>query len=95
MPASDARPTLIVYRRPSCHLCDDAEMLLHVELDERAARGLVTPIIEHIDVSMAPDLESRYGPRIPVIAVGDDELTLVTSGSRIRALLDRTMPPPA
>jgi hypothetical protein len=95
MTASDARPTLIVYRRPACHLCDDAEMLLRMEVEERAARGLVTPIIKHIDVSATPDLESRYGARIPVIAVADEELAFVTSGSRIRALLDRTMPPPA
>lgn len=87
-----ARPTLTVYRRPDCHLCDDAEILLRDELAIRARAGQVTANVRQLDISGDPGLESRYGSRIPVFAVGDDELDLVTTPSQVRAFLDRTLP---
>jgi hypothetical protein len=88
------RPTLTMYRRPSCHLCDDAEILLRDELAQRARAGLPPLHIEHVDISGDPALEERYGRRIPVFAVGDEEVQLVTSASQLRAFLDRTLPAP-
>jgi hypothetical protein len=87
-----ARPTLIVYRRPSCRLCDDAEVLLRDELALRARAGQVTASVRKVDITDDPGLESHYGRRIPVFAVGDDELQLVTSASQVREFLNRALP---
>ena len=94
MPTTDpaSRPTLTVYRQPSCHLCDDAEVLLRGELAIRARAGQVTATVRQVDISADPDLESRYRSRIPVFEVGGEELDLVTNASQIRAFLDRTLP---
>ncbi len=67
------RLTLTIYRRPGCHLCDDAELLLRDELAQRARAGLPSLEIEHMDISTDPELEARYRRRIPVFAIGDVE----------------------
>ncbi|MFV2064113.1 MAG: glutaredoxin family protein [Chloroflexota bacterium] len=85
-------PTLIVYYRPGCHLCDDAEILLRDELAQRAREGLVTASVARVDITIDPDLETRYGTRVPVFAVGADETDLVTTGRQIRDFLERTLP---
>ena len=90
----DARPTLIVYRRPGCHLCDDAEILLRDELAQRARAGLSLANVERVDISTDPALESHYRRRIPVFRVGDEETELVTNGSQVREFLGRTLPAP-
>lgn len=90
----DRRPTLIIYRRPGCHLCDDAELLLRDELAERARAGLQPVAIERIDISTDPELESRYRRRIPVFVVGAFESELVTSTRQVREFLERALPGP-
>lgn len=92
MTTSTPRPTLIVYRRPGCHLCDDAESLLRDELAQRARAGLVTASVQQVDISTDEDLEARYGARIPVFAIGDEEAHLVTTGRQVREFLNRSMP---
>jgi hypothetical protein len=84
-----ARLTLTIYRRDGCGICDEAEDLLAEELDVRQAAGRAVPIVEHVDIERDPDLEARYGPRIPVFTVGRHELDLVVTPGRLRALLDR------
>ena len=61
-------------------------------LEERATRGEVVPVVRDIDVSADPDLEARYGALVPVVAMGDAELPLVTSARQLRAFLDATLP---
>jgi hypothetical protein len=90
-----ARPTLIVYRRSGCHLCDDAEILLRDELAMRARAGLPPPEVKRVDISIDPTLEARYRRRIPVFAIGDKESELVTSGRQVREFLERALPTPA
>lgn len=92
MPDTVVRPTLTIYRRPGCHLCDDAEALLRDELAIRARSGLPGVTLAHADVSEDPGLDARYGRRLPVFAIGDDEIELVTSRRRIRAFLDHALP---
>ena len=92
MTDSTARPTLTIYRRPGCHLCDDAEMLLRDELALRARAGLPVVTVAHVDVSGDPVLEARYARRIPVFEVGDEEIQLVTSAGQIRSFLERALP---
>ena len=86
------RPLLTIYRRPGCTLCDEAESLLAEELEARAARGELTPIIAVVDVSSDSALEARYGSRVPVFAVADDEIGPVISQRRLRAFLERLLP---
>ena len=88
-------PTLTIYRRAGCHLCDRAEDLLHGVLEERARSGQVTPHVQIEDVSSGADLEARYGERVPVLAMGGEEVSGVTSERRLRAFLDRQLRAPA
>jgi glutaredoxin len=89
------RPTLTIYRRPDCHLCDDAEMLLRDELAQRARAGLTPIEVERVDISKDPELETRYRRHIPVFAIGDQEIELVTNGRQVREFLERTLPNPS
>jgi Glutaredoxin-like domain (DUF836) len=88
------RPSLTIYRRPGCHLCDDAELLLRDELAERARSGLPPVTVLHVDISTDPELESRYRRRIPVFAIGGVECELVTSGRQVREFLAQALPSP-
>lgn len=81
-------PSLILYSRPGCHLCDDARMALEALLADRAARGLAAPRLEERDISTAPELERRFGTEIPVVELGERRLTLATSPVRLRRLLE-------
>ncbi len=89
-----ARITLTIYRRPGCHLCDDAELLLRDELAQRARAGLPPIEVEHIDISTDPELEARYRRRIPVFAIAGHETELVTSGRQVREFLEQAAPGP-
>ncbi|MEZ4596463.1 MAG: cytochrome c biogenesis protein CcdA [Chloroflexota bacterium] len=62
-------------------------------LEERAAQGEVVPEVREVDVDASPGLRERYGALVPVVAVGEAELPLVTSGRQLRAFL-ATAPAP-
>ncbi len=89
------RATLTIYRRPGCHLCDDAEILLRDELAERARSGLAPIEVERVNISVDPELEARYRRRIPVFAIGEEESELVTNGRQVREFLERALPSPS
>ena len=55
---------LTVYSRSGCHLCDDI-------VSELRARGLSPEIV---DVDSDPELARRYGLRVPVLVLGDEEV---------------------
>jgi glutaredoxin len=59
--------TVTLYTKPECGLCDDAKVVLE---RVRARRPFS---LEEVDVSADPDLLSRYGERLPVVAVGGVE----------------------
>jgi glutaredoxin len=61
-----ARVTL--YTRAGCHLCEEAERVL---VAERAATAFR---LELVDVDRDPELQRRYGVRVPVVAVDGEEL---------------------
>jgi glutaredoxin len=63
-----AVPTLTLYGRPGCHLCDDARAQL---LALRAELGF--DLVEH-DIEADEDLHRRYLERIPVVALDGEEL---------------------
>lgn len=54
-------PTLTLYTRAGCHLCEQAE----AGLQALAYR------YEPVDVSGNPELEARYGHDVPVLALGE------------------------
>jgi glutaredoxin len=60
--------TVTLYGRAGCHLCDDARAAL-----ERI-RAEHPFILEEIDIETDDGLLRRYVERIPVIALGGEEL---------------------
>jgi glutaredoxin len=61
-------PTLTLYSRPGCHLCDDAR----AALERVRARAPFT--LREVNIETDDSLHSRYVERIPVVALGDHEL---------------------
>lgn len=61
-------PTITLYSRPGCHLCDDARAAL-VDIRQRA-----TFTLEEVDITTDDDLHRRYLERIPVVALDGEEL---------------------
>jgi glutaredoxin len=61
-------PTITLYSRPGCHLCDDARAALE-RVRARAAFSL-----REIDITSDDSLHRRYLERIPVVALGEEEL---------------------
>jgi glutaredoxin len=61
-------PTLTLYSRPGCHLCDEARAAL-----ERV-RARTSFTVREIDISTDDSLHKRYLERIPVVTLGDEEL---------------------
>ena len=59
---------LTLYGKPGCHLCDNARAAV-----ERVREAHPFEL-EEVDVSIDPLLYRRYGERIPVLAVDDEEL---------------------
>lgn len=53
-------PPFTLYAKAGCHLCDEARDLL-------ASHGL--PVVE-TDIAGDPELQRRYGWRIPVLRTG-------------------------
>ena len=56
-------PTVTLYTRRGCHLCDDAKAVLD---DARAQRPFELAVI---DVDSDPALRARYTNDVPVVAV--------------------------
>jgi glutaredoxin len=61
-------PTLTLYSRPGCHLCDEARIAL-----ERV-RARAPFALREVNIETDDSLLRRYLERIPVVALGDEEL---------------------
>jgi glutaredoxin len=61
-------PTLTLYSRPGCHLCDDARAAL-----ERV-RARAPFSLREVDITTDDDLHRRYLERIPVVCLEGEEL---------------------
>jgi glutaredoxin len=71
---------LVLYSRPGCHLCDDA----------RAVLQRVGHPFEEVDIESDDALMRRYLERIPVVALGGEELyDFVVDEADLRGRLDR------
>ena len=91
MSLSSPTATLNFYRRDGCELCDEARDALQVVLEDRVRRGEPVPRVREINLSRQPELEADYGARVPVLAVGSQELALATSTRQISSFLDRVL----
>jgi glutaredoxin len=77
-------PTLTLYGKPGCHLCEDARR--EIEL----ARAELPIELEEVDVTLDAALHRRYGERIPVVEVDGEELfELRVDPHELRAALRR------
>jgi glutaredoxin-like protein DUF836 len=82
-PADVGRGRLVLYSRKYCHLCD--EMLAALS----ALDATLSP--EVMDVDSDPALEARFGEHVPVLMLGDVELSRHRLDvARVRAYLRQT-----
>ena len=63
-----SRPTVTLYGKAGCCLCDEATQALAAVRADRPFE------LEEVDVSIDPALNRVYGERIPVVAVDGEEL---------------------
>ncbi len=84
-------PTLVLYVREGCHLCEDGRAAVQGVLEHRAESGLTVPAVREVDIAADPVLEARYGTTIPVLALGGEELPLATGARSIRGFLSRVL----
>jgi glutaredoxin len=61
-------PTITIYGKPGCHLCEEARATVRRATVRQPVR------IEEVDITLDPGLHARYGERIPVVAVDGEEL---------------------
>jgi glutaredoxin len=52
-----------LYSRPGCHLCDEMKVIVE------ALVGDFGVVLEEVDITKDPELESRYGQEIPVLEI--------------------------
>jgi glutaredoxin len=77
-------PTLTLYGKPGCHLCDDARAAV-----ERVTARRDVPL-EQVDISRDPVLFKRYGERIPVLEMdGETVFELFVDEVVLERRLDR------
>jgi glutaredoxin len=77
-------PRVTLYGKPGCHLCEEAQAVVEAV---RAERDF--DLIE-IDITLDPRLHARYGERIPVLAIGDQEVfDYVIDPAVLRERLDK------
>lgn len=70
-------PTLTLYTRPGCHLCEQAAGNL-ARLEFR---------VQTVNVDLDPELRARHGDHVPVLALGDRVLGRgVFSAARLSTL---------
>jgi hypothetical protein len=84
---TDPLPSLVLYGRDGCHLCEETRTILAALLTERASRGLAVPPLQERDIDADDELHRRYAFTIPVLAVDGRELELATSPARLRRFL--------
>ena len=61
-------PTVTLYGKAGCCLCDDAKRAIEQVRQTRPFH------YDEIDVSLDPVLHARYGERIPVVALAGEEV---------------------
>jgi hypothetical protein len=88
---SGPSPTIVLYGKPGCGLCDEARTILEDLLAERAASGLPTAPIEERNILSDEAWKRAFFQEIPVVEVGQRRLALATSAAKLRQLLAETL----
>jgi glutaredoxin len=77
-------PTVVLYARPDCHLCDEAR----AQLELLRAEGLAFQL-EEVNIDSDDRLLARYLERIPVVVLdGEIVSELGLDSGELRARLD-------
>ena len=92
MTDSPMLPTLVLYARDGCHLCDETRDHLQALLEERVRRGEPIARVREVDIDADPELKARYGDLIPVLTCDGTELPLAMGRRAIDGFLDRVLP---
>ena len=61
-------PTVVLYGRPGCHLCEDARSVLV------AAQQRLGFTLRELDIEQDDELLAAYLERIPVVTIDGDEV---------------------
>jgi len=80
-------PTIFLYGKPGCGLCDEARAIVDAIVAERVAAGRIAPAIVERDVTTNGTWLEEFAFEIPVVEIGDRQLPLATSATAIRRLI--------
>ena len=77
----------VLYSKPECELCEVMQTDLLAVLGEHGGK------VQVVDISGDPELESRFGRKIPVLTV-DEEIVCVyrINEQRVRHWVAKTLP---
>lgn len=76
------QPTITVFTREGCHLCEEA-----IAVVQRVARGRAH--VELVDIDADPQLAARYTVRVPVVALDGREIAdYQIAADQLRSALD-------
>jgi hypothetical protein len=90
--ASPILPTVLLYARDGCHLCEETSAHLQAALEARVLRGDSIARVRQVDIDADSELNARYGDLIPVLALNGVELPLAMGRRAIDAFLNRVLP---
>lgn len=85
-------PTVLLYMRDGCHLCEETRDVLQAALEARVLRGEPIARVREVDIDADPELKARFGDLIPVLALNGTELPLAMGRRAIDAFFDRVLP---
>jgi hypothetical protein len=84
-------PTIVLYSKPGCGLCDETRRWLEALLAQRVAGGRPLTRMEERDISVNPAWERAFFASIPVVEAGDRRLKLATSPERLQSFVDEAL----
>lgn len=85
-------PTVLLYMRDGCNLCEETRDVMQAALEARVLRGEPIARVREVDIDTDPELKARYGDLIPVLALDGTELPLAMGRRAIDAFLNRVLP---
>jgi hypothetical protein len=91
MTHSPSLPVLDFYTRDGCELCAETRLTLQHVLEQRVMRGDPIVRVREIDLASQPELSTRLGALLPVLALDGQELTLAMGNRTIERFLDRVL----
>ncbi len=84
-------PSIVLYERAGCHLCEGARAHLEQLLASWAEAGRNVPALVGRDIDSDPAWHDAFFETIPVVEVGEQRLPLATSPARVRRFLEEAL----